>query len=422
MVEYIVPTTLGILTFWGGGISPFLIIFWLIWLGYRYLTKRDRLILIRIFIALLTLYTTTSYLVYYFGGITYFGVKGETVAYITKYSFLSVLCSYIICTFLARKYKMPSLNQIRLKLIGKARKVKRDRLIIVYLLLFLVGSLMWYDVLFTIGSVSPVGNREMVGKLLFGNNHYFQVIIISLTIFLIFLLKAGRKRWVNYWGIFLLIWLWYPTVVVGARKELFIICVVFYLFTNFKTYQKIGVGACFLLYMFGIPLIREGWASAALNILSIQEFILPQYVHFVLFESGKQSINHVSQFSSYLDGVWVFFPGSLRLSEFKPLGVSFFELNETNVALGAHPIGEAWLNFGGWGYPFFIVEYCALIFILFIKNRRYPEFFVVGLPYIALFGRSDLWVTLFFIIYSGVILKLIFKDIKVETESVDFKI
>lgn len=422
MDEYVVPLIIvGILSLISP-LNPFLIIGWLAWLGYKYFSQRDQLNIIRVFIGLLTLYITTGYLVYYFGGITYFGVRGETIEYITKYSFLSVLFIHVICIFLSRKYNLPSLNEIRFKLLGKARRVKRDRIVLAYLLLFLAGTLMWYDVIFTIGSLSPVGNRELVGELLFGNNHYFQLIFISVTIFVMFILKVRKKRWINYWGACLLFWLWYPTIVVGARKEIFIIGVVFYMFSNFKTYQKIGVVALFLTYMFGIPIVREGWSGVALNILSIQEFILPQYVHHLLYESSQTSIEYVRSFSSYKDGFWVFLPGFLRLSEFQPLGVSFFDLGKTNVALGANPIGEAWLNFGDFGYIFFIFSFVLLVYFLLIRNHKNPEFFVIAVPYLALYGRSDLWVTLFFIIYSGLLLKLLFTGIKVESEDFKYKI
>ncbi|MBV6644182.1 MAG: hypothetical protein KI790_01960 [Cyclobacteriaceae bacterium] len=350
----------------------------------------------------------------------YYGVSRETVEQSSYFSILSIMGSVLIIVIFIYKRGQEKISSIREAIIQKINSVSVARSYLIIFLMILLSVLMWLNIWRSIGNFLPVGNRDFAGELFFISNHYMQILILSLSFYSIFRILSKRSRVETLLYIVLLIFLWYPFAVVGARKEIFllVLCIFFFLETTLK--QKTLLGAAVVVYMFGIPLLREGVSSTVFNILSIQEFILPQYTHLLLSESSDLTISEILDQSSYQSGLWVFIPGTFRLTEFVPLGKSFYNLDLTNVALGAHPIGEAWINYGDWGYFFFAFLFFFLIRFLITGGAGITELVIVSCSYLAVFGRSDLWITLFFIIYTSLFFFLLATPIRIRYRKTNF--
>lgn len=199
---------------------------------------------------------------------------------------------------------------------------------------------------------------------------------------------------------------WLPLLLVGARKEIYICIIAVFLFSGISRMKKMVLGVFAVLLLLLLPLLREGWVGFDNLIMSFHEFILPQYSHFIFEVLGSEAKRNIVETSGYQAGFWSLLPGMLRPKEYIPLGLSTFNLGLTNVGIAAHPIGEAVLNFNENGYVFFGLIYVVINTIVFMISKRSPLAAVIFFSYLSLLGRTDLWVTIFFGIYTYVFIRM----------------
>ncbi len=120
--------------------------------------------------------------------------------------------------------------------------------------------------------------------------------------------------------------------------------------------------------------------------------------------------------SNLFNGVNAMFPSFLRINEYKGLGSSLLDsLSYIPLGIGAHPLGEAILNFGKYGYlVFIIVFFFCYNLIFFIAKNGLPELLIIAIGYFSIIGRSDLWLSVFFLSYSSFFMFLMCRNIKID--------
>ena len=244
--------------------------------------------------------------------------------------------------------------------------------------------------------------RTYVNFLLSTGNHNIQLVAISVSTFgfLILLLHKGHLLIKAFLAMALFAY-WLPFVLIGSRKELlivFIATVGVYLFFNTISLGRrlcLGILALFvLLSMALLPAVRDGYIAALAH-----EWILPQYFLFSVMEKDIKLEGY-----NYLTGFWLMVPGFLRPIPVRDLGQTFASLHLTNVGVGAHPVAEAYINNSEFAVLLFAISTTFLLLAVRFLSKLSPAFGMLGIAYLLLWGRSDLWVTLFYLIYGGIVL------------------
>jgi len=206
----------------------------------------------------------------------------------------------------------------------------------------------------------------------------------------------------------LIVILWSLFIISGYRKELFafIMCLFLSGFVNIGHHKK-SIIALVLLFL-ALPIFRDGNFRITNFVLSFHEFVLPQYTQgLVEFKMSHSDISYILRNSSLINGIGALFPSFLRLLPYKPIGVSILDLPYVDVGLGIHPFAEYAINFGkDWWFFFIIVSFIGYNLVFYL-SRWIPEILFVSLGYFAMYGRSDVWLTIFFVTYSSIVLMFI---------------
>ncbi|WP_309462008.1 hypothetical protein, partial [Bacillus paranthracis] len=275
-------------------------------------------------------------------------------------------------------------------------------------LLGIMGLYFWYRIIFVIGIKALLENPRVYATILFEQvGFYHQIVMIPLSIILItYVINKQIEYGKKFIILNIVLFAWLPLLLVGARKEIYICIIAVFLFSGISRMKKMVLGVFAVLLLLLLPLLREGWVGFDNLIMSFHEFILPQYSHFIFEVLGSEAKRNIVETSGYQAGFWSLLPGMLRPKEYIPLGLSTFNLGLTNVGIAAHPIGEAVLNFNENGYVFFGLIYVVINTIVFMISKRSPLAAVIFFSYLSLLGRTDLWVTIFFGIYTYVFIRM----------------
>ncbi|MEB1052780.1 hypothetical protein [Citrobacter portucalensis] len=306
-------------------------------------------------------------------------------------SFFAVKMLVIFLSFMhISQVKTNSVDVFFNALLRSLKKVNGIKLLLIHFIALICGSI---SLIQFVANGQLYDLRDNKDILFFAQNQYYQIIFIPIA--LILLVKALK----NKFEIIYLVMLLLPFLLSASRKEIFVLACAFYL-----TYPKIIAGkrkiwlVFFALTMFLSPMFREG-VGVYDRFVSFHEFILPQYGLII-----SQSIGIDGSYfpnSNFLSGFWALIPSFLRLSDYITIGNQLSQLNIGNIGLASTPALDAYINFGILGiyiYPIFIFLYYKVC--MFIISRRLVQLSPF-LFYFIVFGRSELWLTIFFSLYTS---------------------
>ncbi|WP_141557678.1 hypothetical protein [Bacillus cereus] len=362
------------------------------------------------FVSLFMTWYSTSAFIASFLGFTYFDIPQQIIFEVTQKSLLTLIVCHFVLILCKILFKFPSLDWIETNFIGVIQGLSKNRIKFMIVILMTLGVYFWYRIIFVIGITSLLENPRIYAAVLFEQvGFYHQIIMVPITfILIVYMINTKGAHKLKAWIFISGILIWLPMVLVGARKELYICVIVIFLFGGITRIKKVILGIVVTFMFLIIPLFREGWVGFDNIILSFQEFILPQYSHFIFEILGDIQKNAIVDISGYQAGFWSLFPGFLRPHEYVPLGLSLFNLRLTNVGIAAHPIGEAVLNFGELGYVLFGFIFVGVTVVAFISSKKSIIVSVILFAYLSLLGRSDLWITIFFCLYTCIVTSLFF--------------
>ncbi|MEG7862605.1 hypothetical protein [Bacillus mobilis] len=391
-------------------ILMYLIIIWnLVLLLPILINSKSSLSMIAFISLFMTWYSTSAFIASSFG-FKYFDIPQQIIFEVTHKSLLTLIVCHFVLILCKVIFKFPSLDWIEKNFIGIIQGLSKNRIKFMVAILFALSIYFWYRIIFIIGITSLLENPRIYAAVLFEQvGFYHQIVMVPITfILIVYMINTEGVYKLKGWILISGMLVWLPMILVGARKELYICVIVIFLFGGITRIKK-GILGIFIAVMFLIiPLFREGWVGFDNIILSFQEFILPQYSHFIFEMLGDIQKNAIVEVSGYRTGFWSLFPGILRPYEYVPLGLSLFNLRLTNVGIAAHPIGEAVLNYGEFGYVLFGLIFVGVTLIAFISSKRSIIVSVILFAYLSLLGRSDIWITIFFCLYTCIFTSLFF--------------
>ena len=379
-----------------------LIYIWLINLFFTLLLNKDSRIF-NVFWLFLTLYNITALF-----GLKYFNLdyppfpQEETIIEGTFIGLRGIWLAYTFASIVFFKFDWK--NWIKNIVSGVSiqfEQVKEARLYLCGVFVILIGLIDSISLLrLGLLNIFVSERRHFSGELLSTSNHNIQILGISISILLIIGISRYRRNMVLVmYGMSGLFLYWIPFLLVGSRKELI------YLFGAITIYfmynKKISKTFLFIITVVGIVFfLLPGLIGNSME-FSFHEFILPQYMLFTLLESNV-NIDY-----NYFQGTWFLLPGFLRLYNTESLGVIFFNAGLTNVGVGGNPVAEAYVNNHNFVVIIFAIVTVIFLLLIVLLSRINPWIGLIGLSYGFVWGRSDLWITLFFILYTGLIIKLI---------------
>lgn len=256
----------------------------------------------------------------------------------------------------------------------------------------------WYS-LFKVGLLNVLSSerRAFASESWLSSNHLVQILVIPLCLLLVH--EATVKG--RHSALFLLTVLWAPFVVLGGRKELLItLMMCFLLFgAKFSLGAKIMSGLAAAV-AFSFPAVRGKDL-----LLSLNEFMLPQFIQFS-YQMGLLSGGAPSDF-------WrrslLLVPSWSRPIEIPTFAQSFAATGLTNVGVGGNPFAELQVSFPHAPLSVtFPIELIILMAILKICSKNYPGIALVTGSLLLIHGRNEFWVVIFFGIYMGLLIQLLF--------------
>lgn len=378
---------------------PIVLAAWLIWTVAQILIQRKARLGASLFLSL-TLYATTAWIAFVyarqsFSPWPYQGV----VESVTILDLRCVLISYIVIETVVGLEAIDTSvryasSEVRRR-IGSSTSGLPD--ILISLTLLCIGI---HDCLkiITIGFDRIIADerRTYATELLLGGNHNVQIVCIAATVFLVCRLSLSQ---VGFLPVIALLALWLPFLLVGSRKEAITtgaVCVV--LLSGFLSKRILTLLALGFVILFTFPAIKSGNPFSSLH-----EFILPQYMHFAM----GMGLVPAELGGSFFQRAQLLLPSPLRLTEVTDLGSEFYELRLTNVGIGASPFGEAELNsFLGSTQFSFVILFVLAIFLMVVLKNYLPIFTAVSFGLLLVYGRSDSWTYLFFVIYVSILVSV----------------
>ncbi|HGA0701183.1 MULTISPECIES: hypothetical protein [Bacillus] len=364
--------------------------------------------LVSILFVFIMLYSVSAFIAMRLGYI-YFYMDPEIIVEVTGKSLASIILAYIFITISSFFFSFPSVESIKKRIRDYVLGIEKISINICILILCIIAGYFWSKIIFQIGINALLSNPRIYATVLFEHiNFYHQIILIPISIILAIRMDYDKDSFMRNLTVKLSLALaWSPLVLVGARKELFIFVMGYFIFGGMKKLLKyMGLILIAILMLF-LPLIREGWSGFNNIIMSFHEFIMPQYASFIYQQLDDVSKNSILDVSGYMVGINAMIPGFLRIHEYIPLGESTFTLGITNVGIATHFIGEAVLNFPNGGYLLFSIMYTSMLLIIVKVNKISPMIFVLFYSYLIVIGRSDFWLTMFFCCYSFIFIYLL---------------
>jgi len=371
-----------------------------------------------VFWFILTLYCTTAEMLYLWLDIRYFNVEPEIIFNGTRLSLAGILISYIIASLFTVKINFVSYFEKHVKILAtKIEQVGLIRCIFICLFLIIIGIVDWHTI-FNIGLRKILYMpRQTFRPYILSINHRYALIALPGTIFLlgILLLSWQDILWIKILSIISLVVYWGPFIIVGSRRELIYIITIGLLMLIFSQSIKkyriflISLGLILLLGFIIIPFAIRGY----INIDPFLEFALPQYNLFLLMSKPWLCIDVKSTYD-LAKGFWLLFPSALRPLNLTGPGTILQSKASLPFGLAFHPMAESFLNYPELAFLVFaILTTIVLLIILWFDSVNFV-FGLIGFPYLLQWGRSDFWVSIFFILYTGIILSILLIPIKLQ--------
>jgi hypothetical protein len=251
--------------------------------------------------------------------------------------------------------------------------------------------------------IAESGRRRFSDALVLATNHNVQVVAIPVTILALICAWRAGDRFTRMVVFVCVGFAWFPSFLAGSRKEVFLICVAFLpivLARPVSNTTRLLVAAAGTSF-FAIPILFDGEI-----VRGFQEFILPYYNIVSIHEYP----DYLRPTTPFFSGVQLLLPSFLRATDARVFGSDLSELMTAlgqNVSYGGQPYAEALAFTAQTPALMFLMSNAILFGTCFLLARINSIYTIIAFPYLALWGRSILWVTLFFILYGGLLLILL---------------
>lgn len=263
------------------------------------------------------------------------------------------------------------------------------------LLLLIVAVADWLAILrIGLGAIAAGNRRAYASDLWLTQNHIVQVLAITASLILVGEV-ANRRNSFAY--TLVMVSAWTPYILVGSRKELIIVLIVGGI-TLGPTMGRVGRASVGLSFgaLLAAPALRDRDPVS-----SFHEFILPQYMQFSL----DMNLLRDDFGGSFISRAQFLLPGFLRLSQPRDLGATFEQLKLTPVGVGVSPFAEMQTAFGAEWVSLGIAAVMTCGFaIVRLCASRFPAVALLATAQLFIAGRSDVWISIFFVSYAGMLL------------------
>ncbi|MEZ4503370.1 MAG: hypothetical protein R3C39_12150 [Dehalococcoidia bacterium] len=377
---------------------------WWLFLGWRFAAVPASRPLTA-FVGAFTLYGTSAWLAASRFDLVY--PPGPTEATIeagTRLTLFALVATFVMLRVLPLDLSMTWLRCASLELLDRASRLGGSRLALIALGLATIALRDWWQLrAIGLGAVFEADRRAYAGALLTASNHNVQIAVMAGTIALGTAAVARPERRRRAFVLAALVAMtWGPSLLVGARKSPLIVLVALALLALAAGRGRIAPrGALLAAAGLAVGLLLIPLASTGRLDQASIEFVYPQYVLFAAME------HDIDLDYGYGRGATLMLPAALRPFEVHDIGSSFADLGVTNVGVGAHPVGEAYLASPGAAGVLAVAATVLVVLAVRLLARLDPAFAVAGAAHLVLWGRSDLWITLFFSMYVGALLWLL---------------
>ncbi len=251
--------------------------------------------------------------------------------------------------------------------------------------------------------IAESGRRSFSDALVLATNHNVQVVAIPITILALICAWRAVDRFLRMIVFLSVGFAWFPSFLAGSRKEVFIICIAFLpivLTRPISNTTRLIVAAVGIGFI-AIPILFDGEV-----VRGFQEFILPYYNIVSIHEYP----DYLRPTSPFFSGIQLLLPSFMRATDARVFGSDLSGLMTAlgqNVSYGGQPYAEALAFTAQTPALMFLMSNAILFGTCFLLARINSIYTIIAFPYLALWGRSILWVTLFFILYGGLLLILL---------------
>jgi hypothetical protein len=357
--------------------------------------------------AFLFAYTSGAFVARYGFDLSYFPFVSDEVFDQTMLGAVRAFVLSIVVLFplLREKWCLICLATVTSAL-NQVATTPRHRIFGICAVMVMLGGLEWAFVAKTgIGIITESGRRSFADDLLLASDHNVQVIAIPITILALISAWQTRDQLLRTVVTICVGFAWLPSLLAGARKEIFIICIAASIPKMLKL-RPLGLTtpllvACAAIVFISIPVLFDGDFARG-----FQEFILPFYNVISIHEYG----DYLRPTTSFLSGTQLLLPSFLRPMDARVFGTDITDLMLAlgqNVSYGGQPYAESLAFAEQAPCIMFLVSNIILLGACFVLARMNPIYALIAFPYLALWGRSILWLTLFFILYGGLVMILV---------------
>lgn len=354
---------------------------------------------------LLLLYFASCYLTFDLAGLTphpYISavfIESDTLDAMRAYA-LSLL---VFFPLLRTRWCLAYLNALEVAL-ARIAALPRWRIHLCCAVLFVFAVIDWANLgRVGLGAALEAERRTYAKEFLLSANHNAQLIAIAFTI-LVAVNAVVTPSWrVRMLAIAAACLTWAPSFMIGARKEVFIISVA--VLTVWLARRNGGRALLILFLLMGglglIPLIFGAELEHTLH-----EFALPFYNVLTVEQYG----DYVRPSTSFIELAQFLLPSEMRFSTVRDFGTEIETLMKQfgqNVGYGGHPYAESLAYSTQSPALMLLLLNGSLIAVCAVLIRINPTYTLIAVPFLALWGRSLFWISLFFIIYGGLIMAIL---------------
>jgi hypothetical protein len=355
--------------------------------------------------AFLLAYTGAAFFVRYAFDLSYFPFVSDEVFDQTALAAMRAfdLSFIVFFPFLRESWCRASIAA-HARAINQVATTSRRVIVCICALLVILGTIDWVTVArIGLDIIAESGRRRFSDALVLASDHNVQVVAIPITILALICAWRASDRLLRMVVFVCVGFAWFPSFLAGSRKEVFIICIAFLpivLSRPVSNTTRLLVGAAGIGFI-AIPILFDGEI-----VRGFQEFILPYYN----VVSVNEYPDYLRPTTPFFSGIQLLLPSFLRATDARVFGSDLSDLMAAlgqNVSYGGQPYAEALAYTAQTPALMFLMSNAILFGTCFLLARINSIYTIIAFPYLALWGRSILWVTLFFILYGGLILILL---------------
>ena len=290
------------------------------------------------------------------------------------------------------------------KAMDQVATTSRQVIVCICTLLVILGMIDWATVArIGLDIIAESGRRRFSDALVLATDHNVQVVAIPSTILALICVWRAPDRLLQMVVFVCVGFAWFPSFLAGSRKEVFLICCAFLPVvltrpvSNTTRLLVAAAGAGFIT----VPILFDGQI-----VRGFQEFILPYYN----VVSVHEYPDYLRPTTPFFSGIQLLLPSFLRATDASVFGSDLSGLMTAlgqNVSYGGQPYAEALAFTAQTPALMFLLSNAILFGTCLLLARINSIYTIIAFPYLALWGRSILWVTLFFILYGGLLLILL---------------